>query len=399
MNLAENANILVADDEWNIRKTISNVLRELGFRHVALAADGKTVADSILREGKERIDMLMDLVGTDHTDIDMLVLDMNMPGLNGLELLRTLRQYPKYQHTGIIMVTASSQRELVLSVIESGADDYLVKPFPLAAFTERFLNIIKRKNANGDLRHCLEYADVLFRAGDLPETEKTLNEALSRFPGNAQVLHHLASFEIMRGKPDKALSCLSKCIEQNPYSLKSYDAIADIYRNTGAYMKAVGHYEEAHALSPYNIERIISLARLYRLDNRHRKADALLRPGHGWVTPNGATAKLMEGYHLLMTDRVEEAIDQFLDAIEINPYDTLAMQGTAEAYHRAGSYDMAAALFKKAIAVSQQNAYLHLKLGMTCEAMGKRDEANASFETARILNPLVRTDHREISLF
>ncbi|TAN44258.1 MAG: response regulator [Nitrospirae bacterium] len=400
MKMTESANILVADDEWGMRRAIGNVLNELGFRHVATVMDGKTAAAAMLQEnGKERMRVLTDLAGTDHADIDMLVLDMNMPGLNGLELLRTLRQYQKYQNTGIIMVTAASQRDLVLSVIESGADDYLVKPFPLAAFSERFMNTIKKKNANGDLRNCLEYADSLLRDGDMAETGKTLIETLSRFPGNAQVLHQLASMEIMCGNPDKAVSYLTECIERNPYFLKSYDAIADIYRNTGEYLKAVDYYQDAYTLSPYNIDRIVCLARLYRIGKHPKKIADILNPRQNWMNQDGATAKLLDGYHLLLTGRAEKSLDHFLDAIEINPYDTLVMQGTAEAYHCSGDYTMAEELFRKAIAVSPHEPYLHMKLGMTTEALGKRDEAKAMFETAAALNPLISATDRDISRF
>lgn len=110
--------VLVADDSSTMRKIILRSLNAVGVTEITEAADGQE-AVSLFKPG------LFDLVLT----------DWNMPGMTGLEVLKTIRQ----QDTSIpiIMVTTEAEKSRVLEAIQAGVSDYLVKPFTADTLREK----------------------------------------------------------------------------------------------------------------------------------------------------------------------------------------------------------------------------------------------------------------------
>ena len=103
--------ILTVDDEVNIRRLVEVNLSRGGYR-VSTACDGVEAMESIRRERP-----------------DMVVLDVMMPRLDGIELLRRLRADPKTAELPIVMLTAKAQDKDIFAGWQAGADMYLTKPF------------------------------------------------------------------------------------------------------------------------------------------------------------------------------------------------------------------------------------------------------------------------------
>ena len=103
------ARILVVDDEENVRHMLELTLRREGYR-VTLCADGADALDRLRT-----------------TPFDLLLCDINMPGLDGMALLRALR--PLARNTGIIMMSAYADLDGAMEAIRAGAHDYVAKPF------------------------------------------------------------------------------------------------------------------------------------------------------------------------------------------------------------------------------------------------------------------------------
>ncbi len=105
--------ILVVDDSQIMRNILKNILRE------------KKVKDGEILEapdGREAFDLL------EKNCIDLLLLDWNMPELNGIELVQILRDREKYKDLPIIMVTAEAAKYNVVEAIKAGVTDYITKP-------------------------------------------------------------------------------------------------------------------------------------------------------------------------------------------------------------------------------------------------------------------------------
>ncbi|MBC8594156.1 response regulator transcription factor [Oscillospiraceae bacterium N12] len=119
------AKILLAEDEINIASFIERGLQEFGHT-VAIAHDGASGWELLQNEA-----------------FDLLVLDVIMPRMNGLELCRQYRQREGYQ-TPVIMLTALGTTEDIVKGLDAGADDYLVKPFSFQELEARIKALLRR---------------------------------------------------------------------------------------------------------------------------------------------------------------------------------------------------------------------------------------------------------------
>ena len=103
---------LVIDDSRAVRIIIGNILREIGME-VFEAGNGLEALEQLKR----------------HPDIELLLVDWNMPEMNGYELLRAVRAQRAYDRVRILMVTSEAQNEQVVKALNAGANEYLMKPF------------------------------------------------------------------------------------------------------------------------------------------------------------------------------------------------------------------------------------------------------------------------------
>ena len=119
--------ILIVDDFSTMRRIIKNLLRDLGFNNTHEADDGTTVLP-MLRNG----------------DFDFVVTDWNMPGMQGIDLLKTIRADADLKHLPVLMVTAEAKREQIIEAAQAGVNGYIVKPFTAATLKEKLDKIFVR---------------------------------------------------------------------------------------------------------------------------------------------------------------------------------------------------------------------------------------------------------------
>ena len=110
----EEANILIVDDIEDNRYTLERRLKKDGYKNIFSAEGGKT-ALQMATENK----------------FDLILLDLMMPDMSGLEVLKHLKGDPLQRSIPVIMVTASDEVETAAECIINGADDFITKPFSL----------------------------------------------------------------------------------------------------------------------------------------------------------------------------------------------------------------------------------------------------------------------------
>jgi len=103
---------LVVDDMSTMRKIIKSILAQLGYTNVDEAENGKEALAKLRVAGYQ-----------------FVLLDWNMPEMDGLEALKAIRADEKLKDIPVIMVTAEAKKENVLTAIQTGANNYVVKPF------------------------------------------------------------------------------------------------------------------------------------------------------------------------------------------------------------------------------------------------------------------------------
>ena len=134
--------LLVADDDPDVRDSLSRALRYAGYQ-VTTAVHGADALESVARD-----------------PVDLIVLDVLMPILDGLGACRRLRE--RGDATPVLVLTARDAVEDRVAGLEAGADDYLVKPFALSELLARVRALLRRSQARRDL---VGYADLTLDAG------------------------------------------------------------------------------------------------------------------------------------------------------------------------------------------------------------------------------------------
>ncbi|MEP6704342.1 MAG: response regulator transcription factor [Acidobacteriota bacterium] len=121
-------NILIVEDEPDIAESLHYNLKREGFR--------PTIAES----GEKGLRIALD----EKTTPSLIILDLMLPGMSGMELCRRLRREPLTEATPIIMLTAKAAEVDKISGLEVGADDYIIKPFSVKEVTARVRAVLRR---------------------------------------------------------------------------------------------------------------------------------------------------------------------------------------------------------------------------------------------------------------
>src|SRR6266571_4769391 len=125
-------NVLVVDDEQSARDLCVEILKGLGFE--IEVADSGTRALAILESG----------------DTDIVLSDVRMPGLNGIELLKIIRQ--RYPETDVVLMTGHGTVPASVEAIKLGAYDYILKPFNLDVVRHVFRRLVEKQELTAENR-------------------------------------------------------------------------------------------------------------------------------------------------------------------------------------------------------------------------------------------------------
>jgi len=128
--IASNMKFLIVDDFSTMRRIVRNLLKEIGYANAEEAEDG-AVALGKLQSG----------------DFDFVVSDLNMPNMNGFELLNSIRTDAALKALPVLLVTAEAKKEDIITAAQAGASGYIVKPFTKATLEEKLNKIISKLHA------------------------------------------------------------------------------------------------------------------------------------------------------------------------------------------------------------------------------------------------------------
>ncbi|MBK1615713.1 two-component system response regulator [Rubrivivax gelatinosus] len=118
---------LIVDDFSTMRRIVRGLLKEMGCNNADEAEDG-VVALNMLRASK----------------YDFVVSDINMPNMNGFDLLKAVKADGSLKHLPVLMVTAEARKEDIVLAAQSGAAGYIVKPFTKATLEEKVQKILQK---------------------------------------------------------------------------------------------------------------------------------------------------------------------------------------------------------------------------------------------------------------
>lgn len=175
--------ILVADDDPLIQEVLQTKMEKSGYR-VKSALDGEKTLASIQQEIP-----------------DLLILDIKMPGLDGLEICRRLRAEEKTLTLPILMLTAYGGVDHIIKGLEAGADDYVTKPFQMEEVMMRVRALLRMRDIERQLREKESHLARVRTVGQLLVTmAHHINNSLAVIKGRAQSLKAGDSGQVERFK-------------------------------------------------------------------------------------------------------------------------------------------------------------------------------------------------------
>lgn len=282
----EGHTILVADDMPENCMLLGQILELAGF-HVILAKDGNQALDAIHNNGV----------------IDLAILDVVMPGINGFDLCRTIKSNPATRLVPVVLVTGLSASQDRIRGIEAGADDFLSKPVNAEELRARVRSLIKLKTFTDELEsaenvlfalarsieakdpytqgHCerlSKYSVDIGRALELPEEQIV---ALSR-GGIVHDIGKVAVPEHILNKPGRLTPEERKTMEQHAIAgericapLKSFKLVLPIIRHHHEKLDGSGYPDGLRGEAVPLLARILQTADVYdalATDRPYRKA-------------------------------------------------------------------------------------------------------------------------------
>ncbi|MFH1415380.1 MAG: response regulator [Elusimicrobiota bacterium] len=158
--IAINECVLVVEDDNDLRPTFKNVLEGQGFKVTATASGNDAL--SILKEKYH----------------DLIVLDVRMPGINGIELLKRIREIQINDKSHVIFVTGYASEDVPVEALKLGADDYIKKPFELPEFIRSVNSVTKLIREEKDKKYF--FKKMVERSQKLKENEIEISNLKKR---------------------------------------------------------------------------------------------------------------------------------------------------------------------------------------------------------------------------
>ncbi len=279
--------VLIVDDHDPIRKAIKRVISHMGFINIIECFDG---ADA-LRVLKS-------------TSIDLIVLDLYMKRVTGIDVLQHINDRSIASDIPVIVVTGEASKEDIVKVASLGAIEYLLKPFQAHELEKKILSALNSYHAPIASIESLHRAEKLFATGRYFESLEAYEQTLDLEPEScrASVGRALALSKVDRTV--EALAILRDLVQKSPSYHKAYRALGDILLASHKSDEALTAMRQELEINPKQPERQIQLARL-----------------------------------LLQHDNPTDAIVHFRAALRVSPKNTGALMGLGHSYAAQGNLD------------------------------------------------------------
>ncbi|MFA6003701.1 MAG: response regulator [Elusimicrobiota bacterium] len=229
--------ILIIDDDSEIRALLQNILEGAGYR-VDMAPDGRAGLDKVMKDAP-----------------DLLILDVEMPVMNGWEVVKHIKGHNILRHLPILMLTSLSQSANKIYGLDLGADDYLTKPFDIKEVLARVRSALRRSSADLEANpltrlpgnSCIE-REIVARiqdGGPLSVLYADLNNFKAfndryGFPRGDKIILEIARILVMHAQPGDfvghvggddfiVISTPERSEEYSRRVIKDFDAVAPTY--------------------------------------------------------------------------------------------------------------------------------------------------------------------------
>ena len=258
----EECNVLVVEDNITMLNLLVKSLENLGYRDVVTAMDGK--------EAWEVIEQA-------NPPIHIILSDLLMPKVDGLQLLKRLRQSETHWQIPFLMVTGVDDLDKIMSVTEEHIEGYLVKPVTPAVLQEKILAALKTAYDPGPYHRAMLEGKRFLYEGRLDIALLSLEEARRLQPNQAAPYFYLAQIHEKQGELNEAETNYQRCKDcSNDLYVRALDGLSRIHIRKNEPDKAANALMMAIEVSPNNPDRHVDLSlQMNRLGDAEGASSAL----------------------------------------------------------------------------------------------------------------------------
>ena len=319
-----NARILIVDDLESMRRALYGLLKVMNLgKHCYFAPNGLE-ALKILRKG----------------GIDLVLTDLNMPVMDGVELLASIREDMALRDTPVIIISGEAKREVVAQAAESDLNSYIVKPITAQTLHDRIFKLIDAVNHPTQMVEHLRRSRAYEEQCKFDLAVREVRQAIAANPDSSRPLRELGYLLYRQEDFKEARRFMLQAVNKNDLDVFAYHYLGEIYTRLENYETAAMFYEKAMAISPRNAGRSVSYGEVLLCKGEQERARAL-----------------------------------FDNALSLTDRPLFCKQELAEICLRHDYYDYAVPLLKDLIKDKPGDSDLSFKLGKAYEGLGQHHEA------------------------
>lgn len=360
--------ILIVDDMANMRRTIRNMLRYVGYEFISEAENGEMAIKKMTSE-----------------KVDFVVCDWNMPVMTGIEFLQKVRENEKFKDIPFLMVTAEIEASHIVQAAETDVDGYIIKPFVAKTLEEKINSILEKRANPSDVDKLIDKAIEYTNNGMFKDAISLYEHALSLSPKSARIRHAIGQIYEKMGMDDKALQHYEDAYKNNPQYIKVHQNMGDLYLKKGNTEKAAEVIEKAAKISPNNPQRQAQLGKIYLSKGDVEKADSAFKTAIG-IDPKNAGLRTEIGEAYLNSGQDDKAADAFKGSLHVvesvHVYNRLGI-----ALRRKGRYLEAIEEYKRAVKLDPEDEAIYYNMGRAYLEADRKRDAISSFKKALEIDP------------
>lgn len=236
---------LIVEDDMIMQKMLASALRNIGYRTIHSAYNGRDACELLQRY-----------------PIDIILSDLMMPVMDGLELLSKVRASDKYWSIPFIMISSESRQSRIIFSTEDEIEAYIVKPLTTDILAQRIDTALTNRYAPDLYNEAIYRAKSDLRRGEMGEALSAFQEANAYNPKRTSPYFYMGKILEEFGQYDRAIENYKKCDDQsNSLYVRAFDGLAHIYLERKDFIAATDALKKACKVSPANTDRTIKLGK------------------------------------------------------------------------------------------------------------------------------------------
>jgi len=237
--------VLIVDDMISMCKSIRNMMRVIRYGKGFFYANN----------GKEALKILQ------KDPIDLVLLDYNMPGMTGAEVISRIREDRNLRDLPVIMVTAEAYQDYVAEAAESVIDAYILKPLTIKVLKEKISIVVEKANNPPPMVYHLKKAKGSEEEGDIDAAIKEAELAMEANPNSSRPIRELGYYYFKKDNLKEAERWLLKAAEMNYMDVFAFHYLGELYLKLNDIEKAQYYFEKAMKISPRHLSRGINFGK------------------------------------------------------------------------------------------------------------------------------------------